>query len=210
MVRSHEIRDRIHVSEQSMDFGGLARWSASHWDKWIFKKKTDVDGNVTVYEARLVAKSFSQVQGVDYDEIFSSVAMLKSVGIMLALAAFMKSGRWMSKQVSLPVFVRKGCMWYNQKGFVDPKDAKRYASSSDPSKDWSEHLGVGMYALMMIKDFGFIQSLWETCISKEVSGSTIEFLMSICCWHIVDQKWCRISGKHIGLFEKCFSMENLD
>ena len=120
----HEIWDGIHVLEQRMDFGGLARWSASHWDKWILKKKTDVDGNVTVYEARLVAKSFSQVQGVDYDEIFSSVAMLKSVGFMLALAAFMKSGRWMSKQVSLPVFVRKGCMWYNQKGFVDPKMLK--------------------------------------------------------------------------------------
>ena len=43
----------------------------------MFKKKTDVDGNVTVHEARLVAKSFSQVQGVDYDEFFSSVAMLK-------------------------------------------------------------------------------------------------------------------------------------
>lgn len=50
----------------------------------FFKKKMDVDGNVTIYEARLVAKSFSQVQGVEYDEIFSSVAMLKSVGIMLA------------------------------------------------------------------------------------------------------------------------------
>ena len=35
-----------------------------------------------------------------------------------------------------------------EKVFVDPKDAKRYASSSDPSKDWSEHLGVGMYALV--------------------------------------------------------------
>ena len=79
-------------------------------NKWIFKRKTDADGNVTVYKARLVAKGFRQVQGVDYDEIFSPVAMLKSVGIMLALAAFMKSGRWMTKQVSLPVFVRKGCM----------------------------------------------------------------------------------------------------
>ena len=36
-----------------------------------------MDGDVTVYEARLVVKSFSQVQGVDYDEILSSVAMLK-------------------------------------------------------------------------------------------------------------------------------------
>jgi hypothetical protein len=27
-------------------------------NKWIFKKKTDEDGNVTVYKARLVAKGF--------------------------------------------------------------------------------------------------------------------------------------------------------
>ena len=39
-------------------------------NKWIFKKKTDVDGNVTIYKARLVAKGYRQVQGVDYDEIF--------------------------------------------------------------------------------------------------------------------------------------------
>ena len=48
-------------------------------NKWIFKKKTDTDGNVTVYKARLVAKGFRQVQGVEYDEIFSLVSMLKSV-----------------------------------------------------------------------------------------------------------------------------------
>ena len=63
-------------------------------NKWIFKKKTDADGNVTVYKARLVAKGFRQVQGVDYDETFSPVAMLKSVWIMLAIAAFYDYEIW--------------------------------------------------------------------------------------------------------------------
>ena len=58
----------------------------------------------------LSQRSFRQVQGVDCDETFSIIAMLKSVRIMLAVAAFTKSGRWMSKQVFLPVFVRKSCM----------------------------------------------------------------------------------------------------
>ena len=30
-------------------------------NKWIFKKKTSADGNVTVYKARLVVKGFRQV-----------------------------------------------------------------------------------------------------------------------------------------------------
>ena len=47
--------------------------------KWIFKRKTDADSSVTIYKARLVEKGFDKVQGVDYDAIFSLVAMLKSV-----------------------------------------------------------------------------------------------------------------------------------
>ena len=47
-------------------------------NKWIFKRKTDVDSSVTIYKARIVTKKgFRQVQGVDYDEIFSLVSMLK-------------------------------------------------------------------------------------------------------------------------------------
>jgi hypothetical protein len=57
-------------------------------NKWILKKKTDTDGNVTVYKARLVAKGFRQIQGVDYDETFSPVAMLNSIQILLAIVAY--------------------------------------------------------------------------------------------------------------------------
>src|SRR3954470_12451160 len=49
-------------------------------NKWIFKRKTDAGSSVTIYKARLVEKRFfDKVQGVDYDEIFSLVSMLKSV-----------------------------------------------------------------------------------------------------------------------------------
>ena len=45
-------------------------------------------------KARLVAKGFQKVQGVDYDETFSPVEMLKSVRIMLAIAAFYDYEIW--------------------------------------------------------------------------------------------------------------------
>ena len=70
-------------------------------NKWIFKRKTDVDGSVTIYKARIVAKGFRQVQGVDYDESFSLVSMLKSVRIMLPIAAFYEIWQ-MDKQNCIP------------------------------------------------------------------------------------------------------------
>jgi hypothetical protein len=63
-------------------------------NKWIFKKNTDADSNVTVYKARLIAKGFQQIQGVDYNETFSPIVMLKSIRILLAIAAYFDSEIW--------------------------------------------------------------------------------------------------------------------
>ena len=96
-------------------------------NKWIFKKKMDTDGNVTVYKARLVAKGFSQVQVVDYDEIFSPVAMLKSVRIMLAIAAFFDYEIWQMdvKTTFLNDFLNEELYMMQTEGFVDPKNADK-------------------------------------------------------------------------------------
>jgi hypothetical protein len=51
-------------------------------NRWVFDVKTD--GRK---KARLVAKGFSQVEGVDYDQIFSLVIRFETVRCMFALTA---------------------------------------------------------------------------------------------------------------------------
>ena len=53
-----------------------------------------MEGKIVTYKARLVAKGYRQRQGVDYDETFSPVAMVKSIWILLAIAAYFDYEIW--------------------------------------------------------------------------------------------------------------------
>jgi hypothetical protein len=55
--------------------------------KWVFRVKKDADGNISKWKARLVARGFTQVYGVDYFETFAPVAKLASIRSILAIAA---------------------------------------------------------------------------------------------------------------------------
>ena len=55
--------------------------------KWIYKIKTRSDGSIERYKSCLVAKGFTQEYGIDYEEIFASVARISSVHALLAIAA---------------------------------------------------------------------------------------------------------------------------
>ncbi|GJS20503.1 zinc finger, CCHC-type containing protein [Tanacetum coccineum] len=56
--------------------------------KWLFKKKTDMDGAVHTYKARLVVKGYTQTSGIDYEETFSHVADIRAIRILIAIAAY--------------------------------------------------------------------------------------------------------------------------
>ena len=57
--------------------------------KWIFKNKTDEDGEVVRNKSRLVAQGYTQVEGVDFDESFALVARLESIRILLSIVCIM-------------------------------------------------------------------------------------------------------------------------
>ena len=59
------------------------------WTKWVLRVKTDASGKLDKYKARVVAKGYRQMEGVDYDETFAPTVRLESVRALVALAASM-------------------------------------------------------------------------------------------------------------------------
>jgi hypothetical protein len=54
--------------------------------KWVFRNKKDEHGVVTRNKARPMAKGYSQVAGLDFEETFAPIAKLESIRILLAYA----------------------------------------------------------------------------------------------------------------------------
>ncbi|KAJ9565695.1 hypothetical protein OSB04_001661 [Centaurea solstitialis] len=180
--------------------------------KWVFKKKTDMDGKVHTYKARLVAKGYTQTHGVDYDETFSPVAMLKSIRILIAIAAFHDYEIWQMdvKTAFLNGKLSEDVYMTQPEGFVQSEHPNRvcklqksiYGLKQD-SRSWNICFNE------KIKELGFLRSEDEPCVYVRTSGSIVVFLVLY-----VDD--ILLMGNDIPTLQsvktwlgKCFSMKDM-
>ena len=90
--------------------------------KWIFRNKTNKEGNIIHNKVRLVAQGYSQMERVDYDETFSAVAHMESIRILLALTCHLEFKFYQMdiKTVFLNGFLKEDVYVAQPKGFIDP------------------------------------------------------------------------------------------
>nr|GEZ99570.1 putative ribonuclease H-like domain-containing protein [Tanacetum cinerariifolium] len=57
--------------------------------KWVFRNKKDERGIVVKNKARLISQRHTQEEGIDYKEVFTPVARIEAIRLVLAYASFM-------------------------------------------------------------------------------------------------------------------------
>nr|GEV71493.1 retrotransposon protein, putative, Ty1-copia subclass [Tanacetum cinerariifolium] len=180
--------------------------------KWHFKKKTDMDGNVHIYKARLMANEFTQTLRIDYEETFSLVADIRAIRILIAIAAYYDYEIWQIdvKTAFLNGYLNEEVYMMQPEGFVNPKYPNRVCKLKhsiyglkQASRQWNKRFDD------KIKKFGFTQNRDEPCVYIKASGSNITLIILY-----VDD--ILIMGNSIPMLQsvktylgKCFAMKDL-
>ena len=97
---------------------------------------------------------------------------------MLAIATFYEIWQKDVKTAFLNEFIKEELYMMQPEGFVDPKGANKVCKLQrsiyelvQASRSWNIRFDE------LIKAYGFIQTFWEACIYKKVSGSSVAFLI---------------------------------
>ncbi|GJZ51765.1 retrotransposon protein, putative, ty1-copia subclass [Tanacetum coccineum] len=160
-------------------------------NKWLFKKKTDMDGA---------------------EENFSPVADIRAIRILIAIAAFYDYKIWQMdvKTAFLNRHLSEEVYMEQPEGFVNPKYPNRVCKLKrsiyglkQASRQWNKRFDDE------IKKFGFTQNQDEPCVYLKASGSNVTFLILY-----VDE--ILIMGNNIPMLQdvksylgRCFAMKDL-
>ncbi|GJT49494.1 retrovirus-related pol polyprotein from transposon TNT 1-94 [Tanacetum coccineum] len=89
--------------------------------KWLYRNKLNENGVVSRNKDRLVAQSYNQQEGIDYDETYAPVARLESIRILLAYACALdfKLFQMDVKSAFLNGFINEEVYVAQPPGFID-------------------------------------------------------------------------------------------
>ena len=148
--------------------------------KWVYKRKREIDGKVETFKVRLVAKGYTQKEGIDYEETFSSVAMFKSIRILLSIATHYDYEIWqmdvktafLNGNLDEKIYMMQpeGFIAKNQKHMVCKLKRSIYGLKQ-ASRSWNIRFDQA------IKSFGFEQNLDEPCVYKRHQDKVVMFLV---------------------------------
>ncbi|GJV68178.1 retrotransposon protein, putative, ty1-copia subclass [Tanacetum coccineum] len=112
-IKEHELGDLNAPDNYKATFETVS-------SKWLFKKKTNVDGHVRTYKAYLVVKGFTQTYGIDSEETFSLITDIRPIRILIAIAGYYDYEIWKIdvKTAFLNEHLYKEAIWCSLKCFA--------------------------------------------------------------------------------------------
>ena len=135
--------------------------------RWVYDVKVDKKDRIMKYKARLVAQGYSQVEGIDYNDTFAPTMHIKTLRVLLALAARHKynvqqydvSTAFLHATLSETAYVRQppGHEVEGKEDWVYKLDKAMYGLKNAP-KAYSDHF------MAELRKLDFSQSYKDECL----------------------------------------------
>lgn len=178
--------------------------------KWVFKWKVDSDGYIARAKARLVARGFRQVEGVDYFETFAPTPTMSTIRLVTAYACqedvdllhFDVDQAFVRSKLDEEVWFRlpDGCAEFS--GKVVRLNMSLYGLKQ-ASRQWNKTLTA------RLKKINFEQSLADPCLLRLIIGNELAGVVVIYVDDIMFAG-CKVIGDAVvSALNTAFPVKNL-